>query len=117
MGAGALSTQAMSFILLLAVGCRPDDPWASATRIERLDQTIGGPKAAARVGDYLLENDRIRLAILGARRSFGPHVSGGSLLDADLQRNDARSGSGWGNDQLAEVFPTVNLNSPSPICP
>jgi hypothetical protein len=101
----------MSFIVFLLIGCTDDAPWASAERIERLDQTIGGPKAAARVGDYVLENDRIRLAILGARRSFGPHISGGSLIDADLQRYDARDGSGWGNDQLAEVFPTVNLDT------
>jgi hypothetical protein len=101
----------MSFIVPWLIGCTDGAPWASAQQIESLDQEIGGPKAAARVGDYLLENDRIRLAILGARRSFGPHISGGSLIDADLQRHDARDGSGWGYDQLAEVFPTVNLDT------
>jgi hypothetical protein len=101
----------MAFILLFVLGCREQAPWARASRIERLDEAIGGPKASARVGDYLLENDRIRVALLGARRSFGPHVSGGSLIDADLQRDDARVGSGWGYDQLAEIFPTVNLDT------
>jgi hypothetical protein len=101
----------MSYLLLVALGCQQTAPWARASRIESLDEAIGGPKAMARVGDYLLENDRVRLAILGARRSFGPHISGGSLIDADLQRNDARSGTGWGYDQLAEVFPTVNLDT------
>ncbi len=62
----------MPFILLVAFACREEAPWARASRIERLDEAIGGPKATARVDDFLLENDRVRLAILGARRSFGP---------------------------------------------
>ncbi|MBL8614036.1 MAG: hypothetical protein JNM72_00360 [Deltaproteobacteria bacterium] len=95
----------------MGVGCQqPTDPWAKASRIQALDQAIGGPKAMAREGDYLLENDQIRLAILDARPSMGPHTSGGSLIDADLQRNDPRFSRGQGLDQLAEVFPTVNLN-------
>ena len=84
--------------------------WASAYVIDRLDQGIGGPKATARVGDFVIENDRVRFAILGTRNSLGPHTSGGSLIDADLQRNDPRFDGGRGLDQLAEVFPTINLN-------
>jgi len=84
--------------------------WASAYQIQRLDEGIGGPKATARVGDFILENDRIRLAVLGTRNSLGPHTSGGSLIDADLQRADPRFSQGKGLDQLAEVFPTINLN-------
>lgn len=96
---------------LLGLACQqPTDPWAKARRIEGLDETIGGPKAMARVGDYLIENDRIKLAILDARPSLGPHTSGGSLIDADLQRTDPRFSQGRGLDQLAEVFPTINLN-------
>ncbi len=81
-----------------------------------LDEGIGGPKATARPqeeghgGDFILENDRVRFAILGTRVSIGPHTSGASLMDADLQRNDPRYSQGKGLDQLAETFPTVNLN-------
>ena len=41
---------------------------------------------------------------------MGPHTSGASIVDADIQRHDARFGQGWGNDQLAELFPTANIN-------
>lgn len=92
-------------------GCRPEaESWAAAYQINRLDQGVGGPKATAQVGDFVIENDRIRLAVLGPRNSLGPHTSGGSLIDADLQRPDPRFTAGHGLDQLAEVFPTINLN-------
>ena len=95
---------------LLLAGCAEDAPYTRAFVAADLSQTIGGPKALARGGDIILENDRIRLAILGPRVSFGPHTSGGSLVDADLQRDDARYLHGNGNDRLAEVFSTVNMN-------
>jgi hypothetical protein len=78
--------------------------------MESLQDGVGGPKALAQPGDFILENDRIRVAILDARPSMGPHTSGASLVDADLQRRDPRYAQGNGLDQLAEVFPTVNLN-------
>jgi hypothetical protein len=55
--------------------------------MQDLSEGIGGPKAMARPGDLILENNRMRLAILGSRPSMGPHTSGGSIIDADLQRN------------------------------
>ena len=90
--------------------CVDNQPYARAYAADNLSQTIGGPKALARPGDIILENDRIRVAVLGTRPSLGPHTSGGSLVDADLQRNDDRYQHGHGLDQLAEVFPTVNMN-------
>ena len=97
------------FLTLLGA-CSQDGPWARAFTITRLDETVGGPKAMVQPGDFILENDRIRLGILGARASRGPHTSGASIIDADLQRPDPRFRGGRGLDQLAEVFPTVNLN-------
>jgi hypothetical protein len=96
---------------LLLLGCGDSGSYARAVVIGSLDDTIGGPKGLAQPGDILLENDRIRLAILGARPSMGPHTSGGTILDADLQRSDPSLLHGQGLDQLAEVFPTVNLNT------
>ena len=91
--------------------CRTEQKsWANAYVIGSLDEAIGGPKATARPGDIVIENDRVRFAILSARNSLGPHTSGGSLIDADLQRSDPRFSQGRGLDQLAEVFPTINLN-------
>lgn len=94
----------------LLSGCAPADPWTRAAVISDLTETIGGIKASARPGDFLLENDRIRVAILGPRPSMGPGVYGGSLIDADLQRGDPRYAHGFGNDLFAELIPTVNMN-------
>ncbi|MEC8379263.1 MAG: hypothetical protein VXZ96_03025, partial [Myxococcota bacterium] len=92
------------------LSCQKAEPFARAFQISTLNEGIGGPKAMARPGDYLIENDRIRIAINGARPSMGPHTAGGGIIDADLQRFDMRYTSAHGNDQLAEVFATVNMN-------
>ena len=96
--------------LALTLSCQGSDPWARAAVMTDLTESVGGPKAMGRPGDIVLESDQLRFVILGARSSMGPHTSGGSVLDADLQRSDARYLGGHGNDQLAEIFSTVNLN-------
>lgn len=93
------------------LSCQTPSTYANAFQIDNLNQTIGGPKAMARPGDFIIENDRIRIAINGSRPSMGPHTAGGGVIDADLQRNDLRYNSGHGNDQLAELFATVNMNT------
>lgn len=98
-------------LTLLATGCTPEPtPWTRARVIEDLSDTIGGPKSLAQPGDLLLENDRIRVAILGKRYSMSSGLYGGSLVDADLQRHDPRYDQGNGNDIFNELFPTVNMN-------
>jgi hypothetical protein len=108
-----MSTMFVHIYMTSLMSCANDNaPFAQAYQIQDISQGIGGPKALAREGDYILENDRIRLAILGERPSMGPHTSGGSIIDADLQRNSPAYNEGFGNDRLAELFPTVNLNIP-----
>ena len=101
-------------ILLLSallISCSTDvEPFARVYQIEDLSQAIGGTKAIAQPGDWLLENDRIRVAIVGASNSYGPNLYGGSIVDADLQRYDPRYDQGHGNDLFSEMFPTANLN-------
>ncbi len=87
---------------------------ARAFRAERADQLVGGDLAMARVGDFILENDQIRVGILGAESSPAPGVFGGTLVDADLQRPEDRFRGGGGGDQLAEVIPVANLLWPRP---
>ncbi len=96
--------------LLLLLACSDTGSWARATQIESLEDGIGGPKAMARPGDLLLENDRVRFAVLGARYSLGPSPFGGTIADADLQRPHPKYAGGHGNDRLAEMFSTVNMN-------
>ncbi len=98
------------WLILLLCGCREDAPYARAVEIQSLSEAIGGPKAMGRTGDLLLENDQVRFVIRGARTSLGPHTSGGSIMDADLQRDDPRYLHGHGNDRFAEMFATVNMN-------
>jgi hypothetical protein len=66
-------------------------------RIESASELIGGPNAHGTVGDYLFENEKIRVIVQGAGRVFGPQPFGGTILDADLRR------AGPGNDQFGET--------------
>lgn len=103
--------------------CTPRaEDFARARVIAALDEAIGGPKAAARTGDIILENQHLRVAILAStrpdgtvRNSLGPALFGGTLADADLQRNDPRFSGGQGRDQFAELFATTSLNVTQPI--
>lgn len=90
------------------------EPFSRAFRATAPDQLIGGDVAMARVGDFILENDKIRVAILDTESSPAPGVFGGTLVDADLQRPQAQYRNGVGKDQLAEVIPVVNLLWPRP---
>jgi hypothetical protein len=95
--------------------CNPGEPEARAFRIEDRRQLIGGSSALAELGDFILENDRIRVAITQRGNSVGPGVFGGSLIDADLHRPEASFRGGRGKDQLSEIFPIGNLSIPA-IC-
>ncbi|MFM7204036.1 MAG: hypothetical protein ACKO6N_24920 [Myxococcota bacterium] len=109
--------------LPLALGafsaCDPAPDTTSALRAYQVaskDQLIGGPSALLDVGDFILENDQIRIGVLGAKasdgrklNSLGPGLAGGSLVDADLVRHDPQYANGNGLDQFAENFPTINL--------
>ncbi len=101
----------------ILVGCATNEPYARARVIGGLDEAIGGPKALAQPGDFVLENDRVRVAILGARNSLSMGLYGGSLVDADLQRTDPTLLGGHGLDALAEIIPTANLNIAWPGAP
>ncbi len=99
---------------LVLSACQDEPRFARAFRATAPDQLIGGDVAMARVGDFILENDRIRIAVLDKESSPAPGVFGGTLVDADLQRPEATYRNGVGKDQLAEVIPVVNLLWPRP---
>ncbi len=92
------------------MGCGDAPARARAQRLGSLDDVIGGPHAVGRVGDFLLENDQIRLIIADTGVSGDPTQTtygrvntpfGGSLIDADLRRVNAGPGRGC-NGQLAD---------------
>ncbi len=53
-------------------------------RITQASELIGGPNAHGRIGDWLFENEKIRVIVQGDGRVFGPQPFGGTILDADL---------------------------------
>lgn len=97
---------------MLAVGGNAP-PHSRAQRIGALDEAIGGPHAIGRIGDFLLENDQIRLVIADtgvdsrtpSKSTYGRVNStfGGTLVDADLRRPGGDRARG--NDQRAEILP------------
>ena len=66
------------------------------------------------LGDFLLENDQIRVNILNAKGSPGPGVFGGSIVDVDVRRERVGDENNQGHDRFAELFPIANLLVPDP---
>ncbi|MBW2731901.1 MAG: hypothetical protein JRH20_05870 [Deltaproteobacteria bacterium] len=96
---------------LLGAACESgDEGFARAFELTTMAQSIGGPAALARPGDYVLENDRIRAVVHGRHneRSTFP-IANGSLVDLDLQRPHHKFGVGKGKDVFYELGPMVNL--------
>jgi hypothetical protein len=105
----------IALLSLFLPGCNQGRPFARAYKIKNRTQAIGGVAALADLNDYILENDKIRLAFPEKGNSTGPGVFGGSLIDADVQRPQALYRGGQGKDQFAELFPIANLAIPA-IC-
>lgn len=107
--------------LLAVMGCREEEEakreMLVAKAITRADELIGGPSSKGKVGDYLLENDRVRFIVAGQGQAWAGGVFGGTLLDADVQRKrqDVLYGKGW--DSFGETFPLVNLMVANPAMP
>ena len=103
----------LAALALAVAGCGDPAPHSRAQRIGALDEAIGGPHAIGRVGDFLLENDQIRLVIADtgvdprdpSKSTLGRvnTTFGGTLVDADLRR--VGGDGAHGNDQLAELLP------------
>src|SRR6185369_13357739 len=107
------------FAVLLAVGpglpsCNDGYGVLLAKKVEQRAELVGGPVAMADIGDYLLQNDVIKVNILGAKDSPGPGVFGGSIVDIDLRRDRLGYGDAQGHDRFAELFPVANLLVPDP---
>jgi hypothetical protein len=99
----------------LFAGCDSDPaPMSAARVVTHRGDLIGGPRSLADLGDFILENDKVRIAIQGPGFSRGFGVYGGSLLDADLRRPEEwgdSSAGGKGFDSFGELFPTFFLQA------
>lgn len=94
--------------------CNSGKDLLRAKQIEQRNEVVGGPVSVADVGDFLLENDQIRVAILGVKDSPGPGVFGGSVVDIDRRRPREEFSNAEGRDRFSEMFPVANLLVPSP---
>lgn len=72
---------------------------AKAYAITDAAQLIGGEMAHGQVGDFLLENEQIRVVVQAPKRVFGPSPYGGNIIDADLKR----PGGQPGRDQMGKL--------------
>ncbi len=90
--------------------CLPGNPTAqvaSARQITAPTELIGGPLAMGRVGDWIIENDRVRFVIRDVGRDFSFMLTyGGHIIDADVQRT-----SGPGRDNFLGMTPLINVSS------
>jgi hypothetical protein len=98
----------------LSSSCNDGTGVLVAKVIEDRSELIGGPVAMADVGDYLLQNDQIRIGILRSVDSPAPGIYGGSVVDMDRRRPRLGMEGGVGRDRFAETFPVGNLMVPEP---
>lgn len=101
-----------ALVALAGPACDEGGRTLRAYKVKDRGELIGGPGAIGQIGDYVLENDRIRAVVLGPRtddHSAGPGIFGGSLADIDLVRTEAGLRGGQGLDSFAELFPLANL--------
>jgi hypothetical protein len=98
----------------LLPACNDDSTLLRAKVIESRSERVGGPVSMGDIGDFLLENDQIRVAILRAIHSPGPGPYGGSIVDIDRRRPWIGYEGVNGLDRFAEAFPMANMLVPEP---
>jgi hypothetical protein len=92
----------------LAVECSaPPAPFASAKVVSSGADLVGGELARGVMGDFLLENDKIRVIVQKPGRvMFGIGIYGGNIIDADLRRS-----CGDERDNFEEIAALINVEN------
>lgn len=105
---------AAAFIMALSTfgGCGDDEDTSPlgdpiVKRIEAAAELIGGLEADGRVGDYLLQNEKVRFVVQSPEEASGWSLYGGALLDLGLSGVP-------GDDRLQELFAQCDLRSLRP---
>lgn len=86
------------------------DPHFSSTpktpfTIDDESQLMTGPLAQGRIGDALLQNDKIRVVIQKPSKNAGVNSFGGNIIDADRVRSSQEKSY----DQFGSIFPFINI--------
>ncbi len=82
------------------------DPDGSVQVYEITDESdlIEGGSATSRVGDYVLENDRVRFVVEQDNRNMNPCPWGGNIIDAEYRSQE------YGGDILGEICLFLNAD-------
>lgn len=120
---GLITAIALAFLTLGAAAtytaCLPDGDAKTQLRAKKVttrEELIGGPVALGEIGDYILENDQIRVVIEDVGYASGSGLFGGSLIDADRihQNGEGDVFGGNGKDTFGEFFPAYFLEMLDP---
>ena len=71
------------------------------------EELLGGPNAIGAVGDFLLENSRVRFIVRSGAAHVFVGMDGGNVVDADRVRATGEPGQ----DRLQEILPLFSFNS------
>ncbi|MCC6159181.1 MAG: PHP domain-containing protein [Deltaproteobacteria bacterium] len=115
---GPVAIGLVSIIALIFVAaCEDAEEFreARAYKIDSRSQLIGGPKALGTLGDYMLENDKIRVIVNGQPTDMTggmPNKWGGAIIDADIQRVESFFDPAvGGKDALVEILPIMDVKT------
>ena len=89
----------------------PPAPTAQARQADDADDLLQGPLARSSSGDYVLENDLLRVIIQKPGRNwFGLGTYGGNIIDASAKNDDGS----FNPDHMEEFVTGVNIeNTPN----
>jgi hypothetical protein len=74
----------------------PPAPTAQARQADDTDDLLQGPLARSSSGDYVLENDLLRVIIQKPGRNwFGLGTYGGNIIDASAKNDDGSFNAAW----------------------
>jgi hypothetical protein len=94
-------------LITIEYGGSPTGDTALAMEIADTDDCVDGPISRCRLGDFLLENGRVRVVVQDVQRNmFGIGQYGGHIIDADLVRM-----VGSERDNFEEVATLINLEN------
>ena len=86
----------------------PPEPSSSARQADDADELLEGPLARGRSGDYVLENDLLRVVIQQPGREwFGLGTYGGNIIDASARNDDGT----FNPDHLEEFIIGINIEN------
>jgi len=85
-------------------GCKPGPVTGTRAKVvECGEELIGGRLASGRLGDFVLENEHVRVIVRGPGEGYLMHgTSGGGIIDA---------ASAGGEDLVKEIFVAVDLSA------